>query len=168
MAPKQKSADGPSSSSGKSSGTGGNSNGTGGHGNDRQAISERHNYMNGSSTSERSSGAGNDRSSAAGASAHAEKTSSANTGASNSGTKRKAEAPAPLVSVDFGTMELPALRRYCRLNKLKPRSKSREDLVAAAARHWNNVNVKEVDSVAYFLFAVKHRNKVLKLTMPLS
>ncbi|CAO3565951.1 unnamed protein product [Mortierella alpina] len=165
MAPKQKTTEGPSSSGGKSSGTGGNSNGTGGHGNDRQATSERHNYMNGSSSG---GGAGNDRSSATTGGAHAEKTSSSNTGASNSGTKRKAEAPAPLVSVDFNTMELSALRRYCRLHKLKPRSKSREDLAAAAARHWNNVNVKEVDSVAYFLFAVKHRNKVLKLTMPLS
>lgn len=54
-------------------------------------------------------------------------------------------------------MDIAALRRYCRLNKLKPSSRSHDDLVAVATKHWQGVNAKEVDSVAYFLFAVKHR-----------
>lgn len=45
------------------------------------------------------------------------------------------------------------------MNRLKPKSKAQEDLVAAATKHWNSVNAKEVDSVAYFLYAVKHRRK---------
>ncbi|KAG0086305.1 hypothetical protein BGZ93_001176 [Podila epicladia] len=90
-----------------------------------------------------------------------EKSGSAGSG----GVKRKAESQ--VISVDFNTMDIAALRRYCRLNKLKPSSRSHEDLVAAANKHWQGVNVKEVDSVAYFLFAVKHRHDVLKLTMPL-
>ncbi|KAG0340537.1 hypothetical protein BG000_011752 [Podila horticola] len=81
------------------------------------------------------------------------------------GVKRKAESQ--VISVDFNTMDIAALRRYCRLNKLKSSSRSHDDLVAAATKHWQGVNVKEVDSVAYFLFAVKHRHNVLKLTMPL-
>ncbi|KAF9189699.1 hypothetical protein BGZ51_009340 [Haplosporangium sp. Z 767] len=108
------------------------------------------------------SGGGHDRSSyGSGDRVHgSEKTSS-----SNAGSKRKAETQ--VITVDFDTMDIAALRRYCRLNKLKPKSKSREDLAAAATRHWSGVPVKEVDSVAHFLFAVKHRHNVLKLTMPL-
>jgi len=45
------------------------------------------------------------------------------------------------------------------LNRLKPKSKAQEDLVAVATKHWNSVNAKEVDTVAYFLYAVKHRRK---------
>jgi hypothetical protein len=61
--------------------------------------------------------------------------------------------------VDFGAMDVSALRRYCRLNHLKPKSKTREALVTAATTHWNSTSAQEVDSVAYFLFAVKHRRK---------
>lgn len=57
-------------------------------------------------------------------------------------------------------MDVVTLRRYCRLNKLKPRSKSQEDLASAASKHFEKqVNPKEIDTVAYFLFAVKHRRK---------
>ena len=61
--------------------------------------------------------------------------------------------------VDFSTLDVSALRRYCRLNHLKPKSKTREALVTAATTHWNSTSAQEVDSVAYFLFAVKHRRK---------
>ncbi|KAG0248215.1 hypothetical protein BG011_000336 [Mortierella polycephala] len=184
MAPKLKSTDtGPTSSGNKasynSSGNNNNNNANnssgGGHhylsSHDRQGHSERGHSNAANTASERGSGhggsggsgGGHDRSSyGSGDRAHGgEKTLS-----SNAGSKRKAEAQ--LVTVDFDTMDIAALRRYCRLNKLKPKSKSREDLAAIATRHWSGVPVKEVDSVAYFLFAVKHRHNVLKLTMPLS
>ncbi|KAF9398791.1 hypothetical protein BGX21_007270 [Mortierella sp. AD011] len=128
----------------------------------RQGNSERgHGHANGNSASERGgggSGAGNERSSSGGGHGHAhgEKTSSSNAGG-GAGAKRKAETP--IITVDIADMDINALRRYCRLNKLKPKSKSKDDLAAAATKHWNSVNVKEIDSVAYFLFAVKHRRK---------
>ncbi|KAF9355433.1 hypothetical protein BGX34_010482 [Mortierella sp. NVP85] len=154
MAPKQKAAEGGQASSG---GKAGNS--------DRQGNSERggHGHSNGASASERGSGAGNDRS--ASGTGHGDKASSGAASGSGVGTKRKAEGP--LITVDFADMDMAALRRYCRLNRLKPKSKAQEDLVAAATKHWNSVNAKEVDSVAYFLYAVKHRHNVLKFTMPL-
>ncbi|KAG0234582.1 hypothetical protein BGW41_001095 [Actinomortierella wolfii] len=81
------------------------------------------------------------------------------------GTKRKAEAP--LISVEFDSLDTATLRRYCRVNKLKPKStKNKDDLVAAATKHWQSVAPKEVDSVAHFLYAVRHKHNVLKLTMP--
>ncbi|KAF9995948.1 hypothetical protein BGZ79_010325 [Entomortierella chlamydospora] len=152
MAPKQKASE----TSGKSHANN--------NSNDRQGNSERgHGHANGNSASERGgggSGAGNERStSGAGhghGHAHGEKTSSSNAG-SGAGAKRKAETP--IITVDIADMDINALRRYCRLNKLKPKSKSKDDLVAAATKHWNSVNAKEIDSVAYFLFAVKHRRK---------
>ncbi|KAF9202764.1 hypothetical protein BGZ49_007098 [Haplosporangium sp. Z 27] len=144
MAPKQKASE----AGGKS-----NNNNTS---NDRQGTSERgHGHTNGTSASERGGGGNERTSSGAGhghGHGHGEKTSGANTGG---GTKRKAEAP--IISVDIADLEINALRRYCRLNKLKPKSKSREDLATVATKHWNSVNAKEIDSVAYFLFAVKHR-----------
>ncbi|KAF9169277.1 hypothetical protein BGX20_010532 [Mortierella sp. AD010] len=148
MAPKQKASE----TSGKSHANN--------HSNDRQGNSERgHGHANGNSASERGgggSGAGNERSSSGGGHGHAhgEKTSSSNAGG-GAGAKRKAETP--IITVDIADMDINALRRYCRLNKLKPKSKSKDDLAAAATKHWNSVNVKEIDSVAYFLFAVKHR-----------
>ncbi|KAF8927984.1 hypothetical protein EDD21DRAFT_410757 [Dissophora ornata] len=161
MAPKQKATDaGPSSSSGgKPSTSGGNS-----HSNDRQGNSERgHGHTNGGSASERGGGPGTNDRSSSGAGHGVDKTLGSSTG--GAGTKRKAEMP--VITLEFTDMDVAALRRYCRLNKLKPKSKSRDDLVAAASKHWSTVNAKEVDSVAYFLFAVKHRHNVLKLTMPL-
>ncbi|KAI1313379.1 hypothetical protein EDD11_002689 [Mortierella claussenii] len=158
MAPKQKASDaGQSSSSGNKS-----SNNNSG---DRQGNSERgHGHANGATSDRGGSGnmgaIGNDRSSGvAGGSSGAhggEKEKSSHSG-SGTGTKRKAETP--IITVEFTDMDMPALRRYCRLNKLKPKTKSRDDLVTAAAKHWNSVNAKELDSVAYFLFAVKHRRK---------
>ncbi|KAI7832753.1 hypothetical protein BC939DRAFT_434283 [Gamsiella multidivaricata] len=157
MAPKQKASDAGSSTS-----TGAKSSNNNPH--DRQGNSERGHggHSNGNAVLERAgSGVGNDRSSSG--TGHGEKGSSLTV---SSGTaKRKAEAP--LITVDFADMDISALRRYCRLNKLKPKSKARDDLVTAATKHWNSVNAKELDSVAYFLFAVKHRHNVLKLTMPL-
>ncbi|KAG0261663.1 hypothetical protein DFQ27_002820 [Actinomortierella ambigua] len=86
-------------------------------------------------------------------------------GGEGSGTKRKAEAP--LIPVEFDGMDTATLRRYCRVNKLKPKSsKNKDDLVAAATKHWLSVNPKEVDTVAHFLYAVRHKHNVLKLTMP--
>ncbi|KAK3810108.1 MAG: hypothetical protein J3Q66DRAFT_352122 [Benniella sp.] len=153
MAPKQKAAEGGQASSGGKSGN-----------SDRQGNSERggHGHSNGASASERGSGAGNDRSSSG--TGHGDKASSSAASGSGVGTKRK---EGPLITVDFADMDMAALRRYCRLNRLKPKSKTQEDLVAAATKHWSSVNAKEVDTVAYFLYAVKHRHNVLKFTMPL-
>ncbi|KAF9897487.1 hypothetical protein BX616_005514 [Lobosporangium transversale] len=162
MAPKQKATE-----------VGGNSNAggkSGNHSNDHKGNSERgQGHANGNLAAERggsgSSGlGGSDRpaSTAGGISGDKEKNPSSGSGAS---VKRRAEAP--LITVEFADMDIAALRRYCRLNKLKPKSKSRDDLAAAATKHWNTITAKEVDSVAYFLFAVKHRHNTLKLTMPL-
>ncbi|KAF9426040.1 hypothetical protein BGZ76_002954 [Entomortierella beljakovae] len=158
MAPKHKASDAGNSTGGKSSHSN-NSNYR--HGNSERGIG---NTNGNSAASERASGGtggGNERSNSG--AGHAEKSSSSN--AASAGAKRKAESP--IITIDFADMDINALRRYCRLNKLKPKSKSQEDMSAIATKHWNNVNVKEVDSVAYFLFAVKHRHNVLKLTMPL-
>ncbi|KAF9976257.1 hypothetical protein BGZ73_008899 [Actinomortierella ambigua] len=88
-------------------------------------------------------------------------------GGESSSAKRKAEAP--LIPVEFDSMDTATLRRYCRVNKLKPKStKNKDDLVAAATKHWQSVTPKEVDSVAHFLYAVRHKHNVLKLTMPVS
>ncbi|KAG0226150.1 hypothetical protein B0O80DRAFT_471166 [Mortierella sp. GBAus27b] len=157
MAPKQKSTE-----AGQAASAGGKA----ANSNDRQANSDRghgHGHSNGASASERNGpGAGNDRSSVG--AAHGDKGPST-TAAGGVGTKRKAEGP--LIILDFAEMDVAALRRYCRLNKLKPKSKAQDDLIAVASKHWNAANAKEVDSVAYFLYAVKHRHNVLKLTMPL-
>ncbi|KAG0276337.1 hypothetical protein BGZ95_007684 [Linnemannia exigua] len=185
MAPKQKAADGGSSSNSKSSSAHGNSHANsesrgGGHANG--TLSER--GTGGSSAAHDRSSSNNNNSNTANASSnsaggasvngaggsHSEKGGSSShvggSGTTGSGTKRKAESP--LITVDFSALDVAALRRYCRLNHLKPKSKTREALVTAATAHWNNTNAQEVDSVAYFLFAVKHRHNVLKLTMPLS
>ncbi|KAG0286761.1 hypothetical protein BGZ96_009190 [Linnemannia gamsii] len=190
MAPKQKATDGGPSSGSKSSSAHGNSHsnseGRSGHANgssserggggssaahDRASSSTNANNNNSNSAAAgSSSGAGGGASAnGTGGGSHTEKGgSSSHTGGSGttgSGTKRKAESP--LITVDFSALDVSALRRYCRLNHLKPKSKTREALVTAATTHWNSTSAQEVDSVAYFLFAVKHRHNVLKLTMPL-
>ncbi|KAF9900921.1 hypothetical protein EC991_006728 [Linnemannia zychae] len=181
MAPKQKVADNGSSSNSKSSSAHGNSHSTSEGRHASGASSERggstthdrsfsninntstHTSSNsaGSSALANGGGAGGSHNEKGGSSSHA-----GGSGTTGSGTKRKAESP--LITMDFDALDVSALRRYCRLNHLKPKSKTREALVAAATAHWNNTNAQEVDSVAYFLFAVKHRHNVLKLTMPLS
>ncbi|KAF9585683.1 hypothetical protein BGW38_001236 [Lunasporangiospora selenospora] len=172
MAPKQKSGESGASSGGKA-GSSASANANDRHGNDRQSNAEAkgHGHQNGGGHgSERGSsstgGAGIKAESGSGGSgSHHDKASTSASG-SGAGTKRKAESP--LISVELSSLDLSALRRYCRVNKLKSKSKSREDLVTAATKHWNSVHAKEIDSVAYFLFAVKHRHNVLKLTMPVS
>ncbi|KAF9115256.1 hypothetical protein BGX27_008377 [Mortierella sp. AM989] len=152
MAPKQKASDAGNNASGKSNNS---SNSIDRHGNSERG----HGHTNGVSASERGgsgSGAGNERSSSGAGHGHSEKNSGSNTGG-GAGAKRKAEAP--IITVDIADMDKNALRRYCRLNKLKPKTKSHDDLVAVATKHWNSINAKEIDSVAYFLFAVKHRRK---------
>ncbi|KAH7052691.1 hypothetical protein BKA57DRAFT_456240 [Linnemannia elongata] len=188
MAPKQKATDGGPSSGSKSSSAHGNSHsnseGRGGHANgnssergggssaahERASSSSNANNNSSNAAAGSSSGAGSGLANGAGGgSSHTEKGGSSShaggSGTTGSGTKRKAESP--LITVDFSALDVSALRRYCRLNHLKPKSKTREALVAAATTHWNNTSAQEVDSVAYFLFAVKHRHNVLKLTMPL-
>ncbi|KAF9082401.1 hypothetical protein BGX23_012504 [Mortierella sp. AD031] len=176
MAPKQKANDGGPSSSSKSSSAHANSESRGNHANggsserggggssaahDRTSSANNAANNNNNSSSNAGGSANGTGTEKGGSSSHA-----GGSGTTGSGTKRKAESP--LITVDFSAMDVSALRRYCRLNHLKPKTKTREALVAAATTHWNSTSATEVDSVAYFLFAVKHRHNVLKLTMPLS
>ncbi|KAK3834867.1 MAG: hypothetical protein JOS17DRAFT_772996 [Linnemannia elongata] len=182
MAPKQKATDGGPSSSSKSSSAHGNShsnsegrihaNGNssergGGSSAAHERASSSSNANNNSSNAATGSSTGAGSGSAngtGGGGSHTEKGGSSShaggSGTIGSGTKRKAESP--LITVDFSALDVSALRRYCRLNHLKPKSKTREALVTAATTHWNNTSAQEVDSVAYFLFAVKHRQVTLR------
>ncbi|KAF9217225.1 hypothetical protein CPC16_007670 [Podila verticillata] len=157
MAPKLKAGESGHSASASSSNAKGSSHaGTSSH----HASSSDRNHANGTNTHSTASDRGTP-----GASERSGLKDEKSGSGGSAGVKRKAESQ--VIAVDFSTMDIAALRRYCRLNKLKPSSRSHDDLVTVATKHWQGVNAKEVDSVAYFLFAVKHRHNVLKLTMPL-
>ncbi|KAI8052446.1 hypothetical protein BDF22DRAFT_688362 [Syncephalis plumigaleata] len=69
--------------------------------------------------------------------------------------------------LDFSTLPAPTLRRYQRVHKLhhgKIRGGHREDLASAVARHFNNQMVNEVESIAWFIYAVRSRDNELKMT----
>ncbi|KAG0054816.1 hypothetical protein BGZ83_010378 [Gryganskiella cystojenkinii] len=170
MAPKQKTSEagqggaGGGSSSKGTSGGGNNNNNAG----DRQRDNDRsHGNANGHSERAGSSTGGSGNTVNGDKAGGNQDRKDTEKGSSAAGSKRKAESPP--ITVDFNNMDVATLRRYCRLNKLNPKSKSQEDLATAASKHFEKqIATKEVDSVAYFLFAVKHRHNVLKLTMPLA
>ncbi|KAM3588677.1 hypothetical protein VKS41_001118 [Umbelopsis sp. WA50703] len=70
-------------------------------------------------------------------------------------------------TIDFDTVETSVLRKYKRVYKIKTRSKSadREELVQAISRHFLNQTVKEADSVTCFLYAIRHRDSVMRLPL---
>ncbi|CAO3690463.1 unnamed protein product [Umbelopsis ramanniana] len=70
-------------------------------------------------------------------------------------------------TIDFDTVETSVLRKYKRVYKIKTRSKNadREELVQAISRHFLNQAVKEADSVTCFLYAIRHRDSVMRLPL---
>ncbi|RKP08817.1 hypothetical protein THASP1DRAFT_29393 [Thamnocephalis sphaerospora] len=69
--------------------------------------------------------------------------------------------------LDFSSLPAPTLRRYQRVHKLhygKVRGGHREDLASAVSKHFGNQVVNEVDSIAWFIYAARSRDNVLKLT----
>ncbi|KAJ2681507.1 hypothetical protein GGH99_005170 [Coemansia sp. RSA 1285] len=61
---------------------------------------------------------------------------------------------------DFNSLNIHILRKYRQVFKLNVKARSsKDDLVVAAARHFSNHMVDEVDTIARFLYTV-HSNKV--------
>ncbi|KAJ2496582.1 hypothetical protein IWW43_001750 [Coemansia sp. RSA 1935] len=61
--------------------------------------------------------------------------------------------------LDFNALNIQVLRRYRQAFKLNVKARSsKDDLVLAASRHFNNYMVDEVDTIARFLYTV-HSNK---------
>ncbi|RKP23876.1 hypothetical protein SYNPS1DRAFT_24041 [Syncephalis pseudoplumigaleata] len=90
----------------------------------------------------------------------------ASTGGGGMGGKQDPKSHAN-ARLDFSTLPAPTLRRYQRVHKLhygKVRGGHREDLASAVARHFNNQMVNEVESIAWFIYAVRSRDHELKLT----
>lgn len=85
--------------------------------------------------------------------------------------REKRSKPAALTkefqTIDFDTVETSVLRKYKRVYKIKTRSKNsdREELVQAVSRHFLNQAVKEADSVTCFLYAIRHRDSVMRLPL---
>ncbi|KAJ2446671.1 hypothetical protein IWW46_000772 [Coemansia sp. RSA 2440] len=66
---------------------------------------------------------------------------------------------ANLPLLDFNALNIQVLRRYRQAFKLNVKARSsKDDLVLAASRHFNNYMVDEVDTIARFLYTV-HSNK---------
>ncbi|KAJ1674277.1 hypothetical protein EV182_003610, partial [Spiromyces aspiralis] len=64
--------------------------------------------------------------------------------------------------VDFTTMNIQILRKYRQAFKLNVKARSsKEELVNAAASHFNCYKVDEVDTIARFLYTIRTRNKPL-------
>ncbi|KAI9494875.1 Sin3 binding region of histone deacetylase complex subunit SAP30-domain-containing protein [Zychaea mexicana] len=69
-------------------------------------------------------------------------------------------------TINFNSLDMPVLRKYARVHKIKVPSKcNKEELVAAVSRHFANQTVKEVDAITCFLYTARYRDSVLRLPL---
>ncbi|KAG1375537.1 hypothetical protein G6F61_008389 [Rhizopus arrhizus] len=61
-------------------------------------------------------------------------------------------------TVDFNSMDISILRKYARVHKIKVKSKTnKEELAAAVSRHFANQTVKELDTITCFLYTAHYK-----------
>jgi len=68
---------------------------------------------------------------------------------------------------DFQKLDIFALKRYKRHYKLRTKhNSSKSELATAVARHFSAQNAPEMETISFFVYAVKNQEKVLKLKEP--